>query len=195
MRLFIAVNLPESWKDTLAKPREAIEWLGRGVKWVEPRGMHLTLKFLGEVEEGLLEEIEAGIDRAAEGIRPFEMRISGTGVFPNRKRPRVYWAGIQAPSPLLVLQSTLEKEMEALGFEPEEREFKPHLTLARIKEPRGKERMTDAVLSFRLDGEPMVVDRVSLMRSHLSSAGARYEELYSRSLDATRNDTTSNSHT
>jgi RNA 2',3'-cyclic 3'-phosphodiesterase len=177
MRLFIAIGLPDSWKETLALPQASIGWLGRGVRWVEPRGMHLTLVFLGEVEEDLLPEIEKGIRDACVDTAAFSMKIRGTGTFPNPKRPRVYWAGIDAPRSLLDLQARIEDAMVELGFEKEEREFRPHLTLARIKEPIGKDRMTDALLRFRLESEPMAVTEVLLMQSHLSGDGATYEAL------------------
>ena len=175
MRLFIAIGLPDIWKETLAKPEQSIAWLGRGVKWVEPRGMHLTLRFLGEVEERELPLIQTAMIAASHGIEPFEMKLVGTGVFPSAKRPRVYWAGIEAPKSLLALQSNIERGIQALGFDPEEHPFKPHLTLARIKEPIGKERMTDALLSFQLESESYVVHEVLLMQSHLSREGAHYE--------------------
>jgi 2'-5' RNA ligase len=175
MRLFIAIDLPEEWKRILAQPEESIGWLGRGVKWVEPRGIHLTLKFLGEVDEELVPDIRGGMAAACMGIEPFAIRLRGTGVFPNAKRPRVYWAGIEGPSALLALQARMDEELQRLGFPAEEHEFRAHLTLARIKDPIGKQRMTDALLRFSLESEPADVREVLLMRSHLSSEGARYE--------------------
>lgn len=178
MRLFIAIDLPEEWRNVLSLPEQSIGWLGRGVKWVEPRGMHLTLKFLGEVDEKLLPGIHAGMMRACSEFAPFVIRLRGTGVFPNAKRPRVYWAGIEGPSALLELQARIDAEMQRLGFPAEEQKFRPHLTLARIKEPIGKQRMTDALLSYSLESEPSDVREVLLMRSHLSSEGARYESIW-----------------
>jgi 2'-5' RNA ligase len=173
--LFIAIGLPDSWRRILALPEASIGWLGRGVNWVEPRGVHLTLKFLGEVEERVLPSIHTGITIACKTAPQFSLQIRGTGVFPNPKRPRVYWAGLIAPKTLADLQASIEREMQALGFEPEEHPFSPHLTLARIKDPVGKERMTDALLNFKLESEPIQVTEVLLMRSHLSREGARYE--------------------
>lgn len=177
MRLFIAIDLPEDWKRVLAEPEAHIGWLGRGVRWVEPRGMHLTLKFLGEVEENRLEELNAGLHAACGEISAFAMRLKGTGVFPNPKRPRIYWAGIEAPRELLELQSRVDAAMQKSGFEKDEHPFRPHLTLARIKEPIGKNRMTDALLNFQLESEPTTIREVLLMRSHLSREGARYEAI------------------
>ncbi len=177
MRLFIAIALPDSWKLILALPESSIGWLGRGVKWVEPRGMHLTLRFLGEVADGDLPALESAITSAIGSTAQFTMRIHGTGVFPNPRRPRVYWAGIEAPSILMELQSRIEQQMQEMGFEKEDIPFYPHLTLARIKEPIGKERMTEALLNFRLESEPITVSELLLMQSHLSRDGAHYEAI------------------
>jgi 2'-5' RNA ligase len=177
MRLFIAIALPDSWKQILAEPESKIAWLGGGVKWVEPRGMHLTLRFLGDVEESDLPAIENATRSAVEGTAPFEMRIHGTGVFPNPRKPRVYWAGLEAPQSLLDMQARIDQQMQSLGFEKEENPFRPHLTLARIKDPMRKERMTDALLNFRLESDPISVIEVLLMRSHLSREGAHYEAI------------------
>jgi 2'-5' RNA ligase len=183
MRLFIAIDLPEAWKQILALPEASIGWLGHGVKWVEPRGMHLTLKFLGDVEESQLAAVKAGITRACKGCTAFPMQIHGTGAFPNNRRPRVYWAGLVSPPTLMELQSRLESEMQVLGFPRDEHSFRPHLTLARIKEPIGKDRMTEALLNFRLEGDPIQVSEVLLMQSHLFPGGARYEAVGRFSLE------------
>jgi len=139
--------------------------------------MHLTLKFLGETDEQILPKLEPALVEACNGVTVFNMKISGTGVFPNAKRPRIYWAGIEAPPNLLALQSRIDLAMQSFGFEKDDHPFRPHLTLARIKDPNGKARMTDALLSFGLESEPVTVSEVLLMRSHLSAEGARYEAL------------------
>jgi RNA 2',3'-cyclic 3'-phosphodiesterase len=177
MRLFIAIGLPDNWKEILAKPQESIAWLGKGVKWVEPRGMHLTLRFLGEVTESELPTVKTALTDACRGIEPFSMNLQDTGVFPSAKRPRVYWVGIEAPRTLMTLQSNIERAIQGIGFDPEEHPFKPHLTLARIKEPIGKDRMTDALLSFKISSDPFIVQEVLLMQSHLSREGASYEAI------------------
>jgi RNA 2',3'-cyclic 3'-phosphodiesterase len=177
MRLFIAIDLPDTWRELLAKPQESIGWLGHGVKWVDPKSTHLTLIFLGEVAPNLLDEIKVQATEACRDVPCFSMRMKGTGAFPDVKRPRVYWAGIEAPETLLELQADLERRMEELGFEREQRKFHPHLTLARIKEPAGKQRMTEALLNFKIESESTVATETVLMRSHLSEDGAHYEPL------------------
>jgi RNA 2',3'-cyclic 3'-phosphodiesterase len=177
MRLFIAINLPDEWKETLSKPMESIAWIGKGVHWVEPKGMHLTLKFLGDVEREQVDTLTDALKPIAEVNPGFHVRIAGTGAFPSPRRPRVFWAGISAPEELLHLQHRIDEATQLLGFPAEDREFKPHLTVARIKDPLGKKRITDAFLRFKIRSEPFHVECFSLMRSHLKSDGARYEEL------------------
>jgi len=174
MRLFIAIDLPEEWKTALAELQSSIEWLGRGIRWAHAGGMHLTLKFLGEVPPERLGEITAGLERACDGVAPFDMQMKGTGCFPNSKRPRVYWAGLDGGKPLLELQARVEDEIEPLGFPREKREFTPHLTIARIKDPIGKERMTRAVLDYHLESDTTQVREVLLMESILKPTGAEY---------------------
>ena len=174
MRLFIAINLPEDWKEKLAQLQSSIEWLGRGISWARSEGMHLTLKFLGEVPEEKVGEIVARLERACAGTAPFEMRMRGTGCFPNSKRPRVYWAGLDGGETLIALQKRVEGEMERLGFPREERDFTPHLTIARIKDPMGKERMTRALLDYRLETDSVQVREVLLIQSILKPTGAEY---------------------
>jgi 2'-5' RNA ligase len=177
MRLFLAINLPDEWKTLLQQPQEAIGWLGHGVRWVDPQGIHLTLKFLGDVDDEQLPVINDLLSKITANYSTIKLVISGTGVFPMVKRPRVFWAKVKAPDVLAELQSELESALTPLGFPVEDREFQPHLTLARIRDPIGKKRITGAFLKFKLSSDPFLVDRVSLIRSHLSREGAQYEEI------------------
>ena len=163
MRLFIAIDLPDEWKAALEDMQKSIEWLGRGVKWTKPRGMHLTLKFLGDVPDEQINDVIAGLERACEGTAPFKMRMKGTGCFPSPNRPRVYWAGLNGGKLLLALQERVEQEISPLGFPREKRDFTPHLTIARIKEPIGKERITRAVLDYKLESDSIQVTEVLLL--------------------------------
>ena len=174
MRLFIAIDLPDEWKTALEQLQSSIEWLGRGVKWTNSRSMHLTLKFLGDVPDEKINDVIAALERACEGTAAFKMRMKGTGCFPTPRRPRVYWAGLNGGKSLLTLQERVEKEIEPLGFPREKRDFTPHLTIARIKEPIGKDRITRAVLDYKLESAPVQVTEVLLMQSILKPSGAEY---------------------
>lgn len=182
MRLFIAILLPDEWRASLSEVQKKIGWLGKGIKWVEPENLHLTLKFLGETPASLLPQIEEAIRNACQECEPFDMQISGTGTFPDSRRPKVYWAGLKAPRSLIHLQTRIAGSMHALGFEDDGKSFVPHLTIARIKEPIGKERMTQAVLAYKLSSAPFRAASVSLMESMLKQEGPVYREVQRVSL-------------
>lgn len=169
--------LPEEWQKILKEPEQKIGWLGRGVKWVEPENLHLTLRFLGDTPESLLPQVEDAISESCVGIAPFKLAIQGAGCFPNKQRPRSFWAGLSNSKSLEILHEEIASRMNELGFEPDEKKFVPHLTVARIKEPIGKERITKAFLSFDLRSAPYQVDHVTLVESSLRQEGPTYTVL------------------
>jgi 2'-5' RNA ligase len=137
MRLFIAIELPEDSKKLIAKVQGALKALGMEASWTKPEGIHLTLKFLDDVQEQKLPEILAGLTDACKGTQKLQLEIAFAGVFPCVRNPRVIWLGISGDTErLAMLQSSIEAAMKRIGFEPEDRKFSPHLTLARIKVPR-----------------------------------------------------------
>jgi RNA 2',3'-cyclic 3'-phosphodiesterase len=176
MRLFAAINLPDTLRGSLW---DAAEPLRRGkfpVRWVAPDALHLTLKFLGDVAAEREPEVILGLERAVQGTKPFALHLDGFGVFPSMSRPRVIWAGCDAPAPLELLQHGVEREMEPLGFPLEGRAFQPHLTLGRAE--RSARPGDFATLAPRLDalafeGEA-VIESLDLMESQLARSGARY---------------------
>ena len=125
MRLFLAINLPDEWKKLLRQPQKSIGWLGHGVRWVDPQGIHMTLKFLGDVDEKQLPAINDLLTEVAGNYSTFELVIAGTGVFPTPRRPRVFWAKVKAPDTLAELQKEIEKSLLPIGFPAEDREFQP----------------------------------------------------------------------
>lgn len=170
--------LPDEWQAILKEPQTKIGWLGRGIKWVEPENLHLTLKFLGETPDALVPQIKQALGECATTVEPFKIAIQGVGCFPNKQRPRAYWAGLSGSKPLVTLQNAIAERMDDLGFEPEEKAFVPHLTVARIKEPIGKERMTQAFLNFEMRSESHLVTTVSLVQSTLRQEGPIYTVLH-----------------
>lgn len=168
-RLFVAVDLPEPHKARVAALKTPLA----GARWVPPDQIHLTLRFLGEVdEEGI-----ASLKQALEEIRfdPFPLALLGVGHFPQGHHPRVLWAGVEPSSPLDDLYGALERALEGAGFPPEERRFSPHITLARLHgTPAG------AVELFENDNRafalvPFPVERFVLYASILSRAGAQHQ--------------------
>lgn len=192
IRSFIAIELPQDVKKGLAK---LIGELARAehpfVKWVNPEGVHLTLKFLGNIPFKQVDEISKAIEEAAQEILPFHLEVSGLGVFPNLKQPRVLWVGIKGEiDNLLKLQQNVDSALAPLGFAKEKRPFTPHLTLARLRErasPEERKSFGELVMSTSFEGSyPLEVETVSLMRSQLAPEGAIYTRLFAAKLDAKR---------
>lgn len=186
MRLFVALNLPVAERDRLQRAAGALRVAHLPVRWVQGDALHLTLKFLGEVPEQRAGEIEAGLDRVAGTVVPFELELRGLGGFPNLANPRVVWVGVHAPPELARLASGVEDAMAEMGFPREARPFTPHLTLGRAERDarasafRGLARLAaDFDFSARIPAHS-----IDLMRSHLSPRGARYERLHAAPLAA-----------
>lgn len=184
MRLFTAINLPDDVRRGIWDAAEPLRSVSYPVKWVDPDGIHLTLKFLGEVGDGRMPEIVAGMQAAAAGARQFRLPIEGFGAFPSAANPRVIWLGCEGVPPLELLQHRMEQEMERLGFPLEGRAFRPHLTLGRAAR---QARAADfagaheqlAKLTFAAD---VPVESVDLMESRLTPRGAQYHRRHAASL-------------
>ncbi len=179
MRLFIAIEIPDDIKREMAKAQERLKRSGVEAGWTRPEGIHLTLKFLGEVEESQVPEIMAALTNAAQNTGGFRIEIAAAGAFPNQKNARVVWLGISGDrDKLATLQAAVEEAMAGLGMEREDRDFTPHLTLGRIKEIRSRDAWLAALnemKDIRLTG--FEVDHISLMRSELKPSGAVYTEI------------------
>lgn len=179
MRLFIAIELPEEIKGAIGALQDRFRASGLGANWTRPEGIHLTLKFLGDVEEKKIDSINAAMEQAAAGTGALRLSVSGAGAFPDVRSPRVVWLGLSGDiGQLSALQADLENAMIRLGFEREARPFTPHLTLARIKFPRPRDDWQRALAGIGIVGlTAFTADRVSLMQSELHSGGAVYREL------------------
>jgi RNA 2',3'-cyclic 3'-phosphodiesterase len=184
MRAFIAIELPEELKQALADIQSRLrEGSQAPVKWVDAGGIHLTLKFLGNISPGLVDRITLVLKESARDIAPFRLEATGLGAFPNPRRVQVVWVGVGGEmAPLNRLQQHIEAGLKPLGFTPDNRPFKPHLTLGRVRERA----VADDVMALgRLIGEagfaacPIDVAAVHLMRSELTPQGAVYTRLVS----------------
>ena len=180
IRSFVAIELPEEAKKGLASLRRELERdEHRFVKWVDPGGIHLTLKFLGNIPSKRVPEITEAIKKAAQGLSPFLLEISGLGAFPSLKQVRVVWVGVGGElDKLSTLQQNIDSALAALGFAREERSFVPHLTVARVREGAStseRGRFGELVGSATFEGKYHVeVEAIKLMRSQLTPAGAIY---------------------
>jgi len=176
VRLFVALNLPSSVRDALWGAAAPLRDLGLPVKWVRGDGIHVTLKFLGDVDDAREPELRGALGRAVAGAHTLPLALGGFGVFPDFRRPRVIWTGI-APEPgLEILQDQVEREFAPLGFPTEARAFRPHVTLGRAsREARaGAFAGLEAALARLTFAETALVDSVDLMQSTLQSGGAVY---------------------
>jgi 2'-5' RNA ligase len=171
-RLFVAIRPPEDIRDLLTDAMDD----GADFRWQDDQQLHLTLRFIGEVERPLGEDIAAALAT----IRPpsFELRIRGTGRFEQRKSGAL-WAGVEPRAPVAALAAKVERICQSAGLEPERRAFHPHITLARWKGRRSREIATFLDRTRGLTSEPFTADRFILFESRLSRHGAHYEEVAS----------------
>lgn len=179
MRLFIAILINEELQARSAQLQNRLkpQLASPAIRWVKPESLHFTLRFLGEQPEERLTAIRDSIQEAIQNQPGFEIRLGGLGVFPNFRRPAVLWLGVESgATEMRTLFQRLEQALTARGFQPEPREFHPHLTLARMKA-----RVPDLEKVLRsLPADPLgslKVEALSLMKSHLHPEGARYTEL------------------
>lgn len=182
-RTFVAVPLSAPLKAALQAVQVSLmrQCPPESVKWVQPEGMHMTLFFLGEVETRRLPEIKAALAEVARNAHPCTCRVGGLGAFPNLRRPRVVWVGLEeAEGHLRALLQAVNAALEGLGFTPEEREFKPHLTLGRVaKQATPTELETIGKVVGRTT-TPMWHEHITELvfyRSELKPSGAVYTPL------------------
>ncbi|WP_337290197.1 RNA 2',3'-cyclic phosphodiesterase [Candidatus Methylomirabilis sp.] len=181
IRVFVAANLDSDLKTALARVQDQLKTTRADVGWVRPENLHLTLKFLGQVEEGRLGAIGEVVAAAAAGCGPIRLVFEGLGAFPRPRAARIVWVGVShGAQALTALQSRVETGLEPLGFAREMRPFTAHLTLGRVRSPAHREQLARALTLAPVEalGE-MVLDRIELMKSDLSVGGARYSILQS----------------
>ncbi len=177
MRVFLAVAVDSELRGRLAVLERELRPLSPRARWVRPEGLHLTLRFFGDVPDEGIDSLEAELGEAFRGLRAFALHFCGCGVFPDRRKPRILWVGVRdPPSALLELQSKAESVARALGFAAEGRPFDPHLTVARFREPA---KGIDSILGSCRDRDFGAVDvaETILFESHLSPAGSSYRKL------------------
>lgn len=189
IRAFIAIELPDDTKAALSRLLDQLKpGYERSVKWVQADSIHLTLKFLGNIPDEMIVDITTVVSRAILGIPPFSLKLHGLGAFPNLRSPRVVWAGIAGDIPQIVkVQKRIDEALIPLGFTPEKRAFSPHLTLGRVRERTDsaeRSNLGKAIEALEVSGAThFSVERVSLMKSTLTSSGAIYDQLATFILD------------
>jgi len=178
VRLFVAAELPAQLRAAFASVQEEMAGAPLSVRWVRPEGIHLTLKFLGEVGEARLAEIQTTLRESGAAIAPFVLEAAGASVFPARGAPRLVWVEVRGNLPAARrLAAAIDSAATRVGFPPETREFRPHLTLGRVKGPgRGDWRAILERAGLQATGEFEVSEHV-LFESRLGPGGAVYRPI------------------
>ncbi len=185
-RAFIAIELPEEIIAFIHKIQEGLRSYGLKARWVRPENIHLTLKFLGDINNEDIKKAGDAIISAASENASMSLGAKSIGFFPGVKRSRVIWTGIAGQTRELAdLQKTLDGKLDTVGFPKEKRPFKGHLTIARIKGKVDARRIVDAMKEFgRFESKTFIADEVVLFKSELKPSGAVYSKLMSAALIA-----------
>ncbi len=182
MRTFIAIELPEKTKAELGNIQEELKLTGADVKWVKPENIHLTLKFLGEIDKGLLKKISSILIEISSRNKYFNICLSKLGVFPNLKYPRVIWIGLNDNQQVVDIAEALEKQLIRIGLPAESRPFTAHITLGRIRSHRNHKKLIEKLELINKDlsyWSDFKVSRLILFKSTLTPQGPIYESLFS----------------
>lgn len=185
MRTFIAIELPAAIKNALAAAQDELREARAQVSWTKPDNLHLTLKFLGEIEAAQINSIAQACAETACQYGALSLQLEQLGCFPNPRQPRIVWAGLAGDlAALAELQKQLEDRLAALGLTHDIKPFRPHLTLGRIKAPPKGNQLAEAVAAYRLPTLGFTVSEIVLMQSQLDPAGSIYTPLHHARLGA-----------
>ena len=184
-RVFCAIEIPSLTRQRVLHHITKLRESGPDVRasWSRENSIHLTLKFFGEIPEALVNNLGTAISRAVSGVVSFPILIANSGVFPQRRDPRVLWIGVtDLKAQLSNLHQRLETEFEKEGFPPDTRAFHPHLTLARIRNQRGAPDIARIHEELSFPPEEITVTELLLIRSELSSKGSKYTTISKHAL-------------
>jgi RNA 2',3'-cyclic 3'-phosphodiesterase len=181
MRIFIALNLERAVRTGLHRALEPLRQRGWPVRWMAAPALHLTLRFLGDVEGADVERIESTLRVVAAKHGPQHLELGGFGAFPSLRRATVLWVGVTAAPALMALQRELDVAVSRLGYGREEKPFRPHITVARLQGGARPVDVERAIAEFDY-ANSVSVATMDLMRSHLEPGGAQYEALLRLSL-------------
>ena len=173
------MKLPATVNTAIHSIQQSLAGYRFNVRWVKAENVHLTLKFIGNVDAHLIDSISDCVAEATVGITPFQLSTKGIGVFPKIKRARIIWAGLSGQMAVLnELQNAIDIKLAGIGFPREKRKFKGHLTLGRSKGVIDAANLARAIEEFKdFQSKTFMVDRVTLFRSDLNPSGAVYTEL------------------
>ncbi len=174
MRLFLAIDFPEKIKQSLYNDINILQEKIPDLKWIKKPALHLTLKFLGETEPALQRKIESALNTAFQETDFFTLNSTTSGFFPNPKKARVFYLGLEYSAPLIKCFNIIEGSLSGLGIQNEKRKFNPHITLARIKNTILDIENQEFLQKYKFPEIKIYVEQITLMQSRLSSSGARY---------------------
>lgn len=178
MRVFIAIEITKEIQETLSKLQAELKTAPAGVKWINPKNIHLTLKFLGEVEEHKIPKIMQSLKKVSSNFKPFAIELSAIGGFPTLQSPRIIWVGIEkGKEELKVLAGAIEDALIRLEFPKEARSLSAHLTIGRVKYIKDKKAFSQKICLTRFSPLPQEVKSIILFKSTLTPKGPIYEKL------------------
>jgi len=177
-RLFIALETPAGVVPRIGEVRDRLRASQADVKWESDEKLHATLVFLGDTDDALLPEIVSSLERVGRRFGPVEVKYAGVGCFPGKRSPKVVWVGMEDPTQtLLALHRDTETCLVALGFRKEERAFRPHVTLGRVKGERGLHSLIRMMESITFESQPVRIRGIALVKSELKPSGSVYTTL------------------
>jgi 2'-5' RNA ligase len=178
LRCFVALPLPEVAQRELARALAVLRTARARVAWTDPARAHLTLKFLGDVDPARVPDVTAALATLRTPL-PRGLALRGAGTFPDHGPPRVVWAGLRGDvDTLAALAARIDQACAALGFPPERRGFAPHVTLGRVRDPRGARELARRAAELELASEEFAPEAFELLQSTLTPAGARHQVLW-----------------
>lgn len=184
MRTFIAIDISEEIRDALGLIQSHLKYSGADVKWVEPHNIHLTLKFIGEIDEKKADAVKAVLDAVGKNFSAFDITIKDIGVFPKMEFPRVVWVGLdKGAEESKRLAQAIDEGLSKIGFQKEERPFAAHLTVGRVKSPMNKDKLKAKIKDCQPPASsPHKISSVILFRSTLTPSGPIYTKLHEAKL-------------
>lgn len=180
MRTFIAIELSEEIRNALAQIQSHLKYAGADVKWVEKNNIHLTLKFLGEIDDKKCEKVKAVLDQIAAEFKPFELDLKDIGAFPKIEFPRVIWVGLdKGAKESTEIAKKIDEALSKTGFQEETRPFAAHLTVGRVRSSKNKEVLKEKITDYQLPiTKSEIIPSIILFQSTLTPKGPIYTKLH-----------------
>ncbi len=178
IRIFIATEVSDRIANEIANIQDRLKDSADRVSWVKPGNIHLTLRFLGDIEENRMEEIYRAMLQSVSGIDPHDISVKGIGVFPNLNNPRVIWLGVVDEEKLKIIYKALERELCMVGFEKEDRNFHPHISIGRVRYLSNKRAFKERIEGLNgIELGNLIIDKILLYKSELKPSGAIHTRL------------------